>query len=48
MAEVVVLGGGVTGLCTGMMLAGQGCAVTVIERDAGAVPGSPEAAWLLG
>ena len=45
MAEVVVLGGGVIGLCTGMMLAGQGCAVTVIERDARAVPGSPEEAW---
>jgi 2-polyprenyl-6-methoxyphenol hydroxylase-like FAD-dependent oxidoreductase len=45
MAKVVVLGGGVIGLCTGMMLAGQGCAVTVIERDPEAVPGSPEDAW---
>ncbi len=45
MTRVVVLGGGVIGLCTGMMLAGQGCAVTVIERDAGAVPRSPEESW---
>jgi len=45
MARVVVLGGGVIGQCTGMMLADQGCDVTVLERDDGLVPSSPGEAW---
>jgi 2-polyprenyl-6-methoxyphenol hydroxylase-like FAD-dependent oxidoreductase len=45
MAKVVVLGGGMIGLCTGMLLADQGCDVTVLERDDAPVPGSPDEAW---
>jgi len=45
MPRVVVLGGGMIGLCTGMLLADQGCDVTVLERDGMPVPGSPEEAW---
>ena len=47
MAEIVVAGGGICGLSTAMLLAGDGHAVTVLERD-------PEPrqrrqqAWLLG
>jgi 2-polyprenyl-6-methoxyphenol hydroxylase-like FAD-dependent oxidoreductase len=45
MARIVVLGGGVIGLSTAMMLARQGHGVTVFERDSTPVPGSPEEAW---
>jgi glycine/D-amino acid oxidase-like deaminating enzyme len=45
MPKVVVLGGGIAGLSTGMLLAGQGCQVTVLERDLAGVPDSPGAAW---
>ena len=45
MAKVVVLGGGVVGLCTGMLLADRGYDVTVLERDDAPVPGSPDDAW---
>jgi 2-polyprenyl-6-methoxyphenol hydroxylase-like FAD-dependent oxidoreductase len=44
-ARVVVLGGGMIGLCTGMLLADQGSDVTVLERDDAPVPGSPDEAW---
>ncbi len=33
MADVVVTGGGMGGLVTAMLLAGDGHAVTVLERD---------------
>ena len=45
MAKVIVLGGGVCGLATGLMLARDGHEVTVLERDAAPVPDSPEHAW---
>jgi glycine/D-amino acid oxidase-like deaminating enzyme len=45
MPRAVVLGGGVVGLSTGMLLAERGCDVTVIERDPVQVPGSPDGAW---
>jgi 2-polyprenyl-6-methoxyphenol hydroxylase-like FAD-dependent oxidoreductase len=40
-----VLGAGVCGLATGMMLARDGHAVTILERDEGSVPGSAHQAW---
>jgi 2-polyprenyl-6-methoxyphenol hydroxylase-like FAD-dependent oxidoreductase len=45
MSTILVLGGGVIGLSTAMMLARQGHSVTVFEHDREAVPGSPEEAW---
>jgi 2-polyprenyl-6-methoxyphenol hydroxylase-like FAD-dependent oxidoreductase len=45
MARIVVIGGGIVGLSTAMMLAKQGHELTVLERDGGGVPGSPDEAW---
>ena len=45
MAKVIVLGGGVCGLASGLMLARDGHEVTVLERDPAPVPDSPEHAW---
>jgi 2-polyprenyl-6-methoxyphenol hydroxylase-like FAD-dependent oxidoreductase len=45
MAKIVVLGGGVCGLASGLMLARDGHEVTVLERDADPVPGSGVEAW---
>ncbi|MBB3676433.1 FAD-dependent oxidoreductase [Modestobacter versicolor] len=45
MAVIVVLGGGVCGLATAMVLARDGHEVRVLERDAGPVPDSPTDAW---
>lgn len=44
MAEIVVCGGGVCGLVTGMLLAKDGHEVTVLERDP-APPPTPEESW---
>ena len=44
MARVVMVGGGVVGLCGAQMLARDGHEVTVLERDA-APPPDPEDAW---
>jgi 2-polyprenyl-6-methoxyphenol hydroxylase-like FAD-dependent oxidoreductase len=44
MARVVMVGGGVVGLCGALMLGRDGHEVTVLERDA-APPPDPEAAW---
>ena len=38
-------GGGVIGLCTGLMLAEDGHEVTVLEVDSPGPPGTPAAAW---
>jgi 2-polyprenyl-6-methoxyphenol hydroxylase-like FAD-dependent oxidoreductase len=45
MARIIVLGGGVCGLATGMLLRRDGHEVTVLERDAEAVPPSADDAW---
>jgi len=45
MAGIVVLGGGVCGLTTAMVLARDGHDVRVLERDAAPVPDSPDSAW---
>jgi len=44
MARIVVIGGGVVGLCTSMLLARDGHDVTVFERDPAAPP-DPGEAW---
>src|SRR5688500_4278485 len=45
MPRGVVLGAGICGTAAGMMLARDGHDVIVLERDPGAVPETPEAAW---
>lgn len=45
MAKILVLGGGVVGLSTAMMLERAGHAVTVLERDPEPLPSSAEDAW---
>lgn len=45
MAAIVVCGAGPIGLCAAMMLARDGHAVTVVERDPAPVPSSPLEAW---
>jgi glycine/D-amino acid oxidase-like deaminating enzyme len=44
-ARITVLGAGVCGLATGMLLARDGHDVTVLERDAASVPKSPHEDW---
>src|SRR3954465_15820271 len=44
MATITVLGAGMTGLTTAMLLAGDGHEVTVLERDP-ATPAPPAQAW---
>ncbi|MEO8696679.1 MAG: FAD-dependent monooxygenase [Acidimicrobiales bacterium] len=45
MANVIVVGGGPTGLTAAMKFAGAGAAVTVLERDSAPMPDSPTDAW---
>jgi 2-polyprenyl-6-methoxyphenol hydroxylase-like FAD-dependent oxidoreductase len=45
MARIIVLGGGVCGLVSGLLLARDGHEVTVLERDAAPVPESVDEAW---
>ncbi len=43
--RVLLVGGGICGLGTALLLARDGHDVTVLERDSSAMPGSPEDAW---
>src|SRR5688572_15262632 len=43
--SIVIIGGGICGLGTALLLAGDGHDVTVLERDADPMPGSPAEAW---
>lgn len=45
MAEILILGAGICGLGTALLLARDGHDVTVIERDASALPDTPQEAW---
>lgn len=45
MADVLIIGGGICGLGTALLLARDGHDVTVIERDADPLPDSPQEAW---
>jgi 2-polyprenyl-6-methoxyphenol hydroxylase-like FAD-dependent oxidoreductase len=45
MSKIIVLGGGIVGLSTAMLLARQGHNVTAYERDSTPLPNSPDAAW---
>ncbi len=45
MAEALIVGGGVVGMGLGMILAGDGHTITMLERDAAPLPGGPEDAW---
>jgi 2-polyprenyl-6-methoxyphenol hydroxylase-like FAD-dependent oxidoreductase len=45
MPRIVVVGGGVVGLSTALMLARQGHDITVVERDSDRLPASPGDAW---
>jgi 2-polyprenyl-6-methoxyphenol hydroxylase-like FAD-dependent oxidoreductase len=45
MADVVMVGGGVVGLCGGLLLARDGHRVTVLERDPAPPPAAIDDAW---
>jgi 2-polyprenyl-6-methoxyphenol hydroxylase-like FAD-dependent oxidoreductase len=45
MPHIVVVGGGIAGLATALMLTKQGHEVTVLERDPGPVPDTPAQSW---
>jgi 2-polyprenyl-6-methoxyphenol hydroxylase-like FAD-dependent oxidoreductase len=45
MADIIVCGGSMIGLCAAMLLARDGHDVTVLERDPAEVPDSWDAAW---
>ncbi len=45
MSKIIVLGAGVCGLAAGMLLAGDGHQVTIVERDGAPPPDTPQQAW---
>ncbi len=46
MADMAIVGGGVVGLATSMLLANDGHQVVVLERDGSGPPGDPVGAWV--
>jgi 2-polyprenyl-6-methoxyphenol hydroxylase-like FAD-dependent oxidoreductase len=44
-SKIIVLGAGICGLASGMLLCRDGHDVTILERDSAAVPDSPGQAW---
>jgi 2-polyprenyl-6-methoxyphenol hydroxylase-like FAD-dependent oxidoreductase len=44
-SKILILGGGVIGLSTAMMVARKGHSVTILEHDNEPLPASPEEAW---
>lgn len=45
MADVIVVGGGIAGLCGSLLMARDGHRVRLLERDPAPPPGSPEDTW---
>jgi 2-polyprenyl-6-methoxyphenol hydroxylase-like FAD-dependent oxidoreductase len=45
MSRIIVVGGGLVGLATALLIAKQGHEVTVLERDPQPSPATPEEAW---
>jgi 2-polyprenyl-6-methoxyphenol hydroxylase-like FAD-dependent oxidoreductase len=45
MADVIVVGGGIAGLCGGLLLARDGHRVRLLERDPAPPPASPDETW---
>lgn len=45
MARIIVVGGGIIGLATALLLEKQGHEITVLERDPAPPPGTPAQAW---
>ena len=45
MPPIILLGAGMCGLATGLLLARDGHDVALLERDPAPVPDSPDAAW---
>ncbi len=45
MADIIVLGGGLCGLASALLLARDGHEVTVLEQDPDPVPDTPAEAW---
>ena len=43
--RILIIGGGICGLGAALLLARDGHEVTVLERDAGSLPPSADAAW---
>ena len=45
MADVIIIGGGITGLCSGMLLARDGHGVRILDRDPAPPPAGPDDRW---
>ena len=45
MADVIIIGGGITGLCSGMLLARDGHRVRILDRDPAPPPAGPDDRW---